>query len=220
MVVTGRTPGDAPGSVSHVVAQVAEAGGQAVGVLCDVRIEADVARLFASSLAAFGRLDVLVNNAAVYYLHRPLAELTVAEWDDMMDVNLRGVFLCCRAAVPIMSRAGGGSIINLTSSAAQSGRESIGMAAYAASKAGVERLTQVLAQEVVAANIAVNALAPVGLRTPGSVRANGEDVAIRFAPATAIGPVIVHLAQQRGGWTGRVVRRTDFAEGKFASSSD
>jgi NAD(P)-dependent dehydrogenase (short-subunit alcohol dehydrogenase family) len=92
------------------------------------------------------------------------------------------------------------------------------MAGYGASKAGVERLSQILAQEVMESNIAVNALAPVGLRTPGSVRAMGEEHATRFGPAGAIGPVIVHLAQQRGDWTGRVVRRTDFDGRQFISN--
>jgi NAD(P)-dependent dehydrogenase (short-subunit alcohol dehydrogenase family) len=217
VVAAGRTAGDGPGSVARVVAEIGRAGGQAVGVLCDIRLQSEVERLFSSTLEAFARLDVLVNNAAVYYLGRPLIELTVDEWDAMMEVNLRGLFLCCQAAVPIMSQGGGGSIINLTSSAAQSGRTSIGMAGYGASKAGVERLTQILAQEVVESNIAVNALAPVGLRTPGSVRAMGADYATRFAPASAIGPLIVHLAQKRGDWTGRIVRRTDFVAGEFVS---
>jgi NAD(P)-dependent dehydrogenase (short-subunit alcohol dehydrogenase family) len=215
VVVAGRTNGEGPGSVAGTVAQVVASGGRAEGVVCDIRLEADVERLFASTITAYGKLDVLINNAAVYYLGRPLTELTLAEWDDMTEVNLRGVFLCCRAAVPIMAGAGGGSIVNLTSSAAESGRMSVGMAGYGASKAGVERLTQILAQEVSEANIAVNALAPVGLRTPGSVRAMGEEHAKRFAPVSAIGPVIVHLAQQRADFTGRVVRRPDFVDGRF-----
>jgi NAD(P)-dependent dehydrogenase (short-subunit alcohol dehydrogenase family) len=217
VVAVGRTAGRGPGSVGAVVARITDGGGRALGLVGDVRVEADVERLFSSAVEAYGRLDVLVNNAALYYLGRPLVELTIEEWDDMMEVNLRGVFLCCRAAVPIMARGGGGSIVNLTSSAAESGRASTGMAGYGASKAGVERLTQILALEVKDANIAVNALAPVGLRTPGSVRAVGEERATRFAPASAIGPVTVHLAQQRSDFSGHVVRRPDFVDGKFTA---
>jgi 3-oxoacyl-[acyl-carrier protein] reductase len=217
VVAAGRTPGDGPGAVGAIVRRIREAAGMAEGVVCDVTRAEDVRRLFETAVAEFGRVDVLVNNAGVYHLHKPLVEQSVAEWDDMIDVNLRGVFLCCRAAVPLMVRGGGGSIITLTSSAAERGRESAGMAAYAATKAGVERLTQVLATEVSASNIAVNALAPVGLRTPGSVAGNPAERAARFAPADLIGPVIVHLAQCRSEFTGHVVRRTDFADGRFVA---
>jgi 3-oxoacyl-[acyl-carrier protein] reductase len=217
IVAAGRTGGDAPGSVGAIVSRLRSAGAHAEGVVCDIRLEADVERLFKTAVDTAGGVDVLVNNAAVYYLQRPLTALSVAEWDDMMEVNLRGLFLCCRAVVPIMAGRGGGSIINLTSSAAESGRNSVGMAGYGASKAGVERLTEILALEVAHSNIAVNALAPIGLRTPGSLRAMGEEYAQRFAPASAIGPVIVHLAQQRADFSGRVVRRTDFADGRFTA---
>jgi 3-oxoacyl-[acyl-carrier protein] reductase len=212
VVVNGRIPAD----VGTVVAAIREAGGAAIGAVADIRLEVDVERLFGETVERFGTVDVLVNNAAVYYLGRQLADLSLREWDEMMEVNLRGLFLCCRAAVPIMARGGGGSIVNLTSRAAESGFPALGRAAYAASKAGVERLTQVLAEEVAAADIAVNALSPVGLRTPGSSRAMGAERAASFGDASLIGPVIVHLAQQRAGFTGRVLRRTDFADGRFA----
>jgi NAD(P)-dependent dehydrogenase (short-subunit alcohol dehydrogenase family) len=214
VVVNGRT-GDGPGGVRTAVDRIRAAGGRAVGVVADIRLEGDVKSLFDKALESYGRVDVLVNNAAVYHLGTPLAELSLGEWDEMMEVNLRGLFLCCRAAIPIMTRGGGGSIVNLTSRAAEWEFPAAGRAAYAASKAGVERLTQVLAGEVAGADIAVNAVSPVGLRTPGSIRAMGEERAAGFGDPSLIGPVIVHLAQQRAGFSGRVVRRTDFVAGAF-----
>jgi NAD(P)-dependent dehydrogenase (short-subunit alcohol dehydrogenase family) len=216
VTVTGRTAGDGPGSVGAAVRRVHEAGGKALGVQADITGEAGVARLFDMTVETFGGVDVLVNNAGVYHLGKPLAELSLREWDEMMEVNLRGLFLCCRAAVPVLARRGGGSIINLTSRAAESDFPANGRAGYAASKAGVERLTQILAGELAAVNIAVNALSPVGLRTPGSTRAMGVERAATFGDPGLIGPVIVHLAQQRAGFTGRIVRRTDFVAGTFA----
>jgi 3-oxoacyl-[acyl-carrier protein] reductase len=218
VVVNGRTGGDAPGGVGAVVARIRKAGGKAIGIVADIRLEDDVDRLFSTALDEFGTVDALVNNAAVYYLGKHLAALSLSEWDEMMEVNLRGLFLCCRAAVPIMARGGGGSIVNLTSRAAEWEFPAVGRAAYAASKAGVERLTQVLAGEVADAGIAVNALSPVGLRTPGSTRAMGAERAAAFGDPSLIGPVIVHLVQQRSGFSGRVVRRTDFVDGTFASA--
>lgn len=215
VTINGRTTGDGEGSVGASVDRLREAGGKALGVVADVTDEAGVSRLFESTLETFGGVDVLVNNAGVYHLGKPLAELSLREWDDMIDVNLRGVFLCCRAAIPLLARRGGGSIINLTSRAAESGFPANGRAAYAASKAGVERLTQVLAGEVAEMNIAVNALSPIGLRTPGSTRAMGAERAAAFGDPSLIGPVIVHLAQQRAGFTAHVVRRTDFVDGAF-----
>jgi len=219
VTVTSRTEGDGPGSVGATVRRVHESRGNALGVVADITVEADVARLFEVTVETFGGVDVLVNNAGVYHLGKPLAELSLHEWDEMMEVNLRGVFLSCRAAVPLLARRGGGSIINLTSRAAESGFPSSGRAAYAASKAGVERLTQVLASEVADLNIAVNALSPVGLRTPGSARAMGSERAAAFGDPELIGPVIVHLAQQRADFTARVVKRTDFVNGTFAVGS-
>jgi NAD(P)-dependent dehydrogenase (short-subunit alcohol dehydrogenase family) len=217
IVAGSRTAGDAPGSVGAVVARVRALGGQAEGVACDVRSKADVRRLFDLAVVAFGGVDVLINNAGVFYLGKPVIELTQREWDDTMEINLRGIWLCARAAVPIMKRRGGGSIVNLTSGVTEPQRDLPGMAAYAASKAGVERLTQILASELRGTNIAVNALKPSGLVTPGTIAQNPPEVVATYEPVERIGPVMVHLARCREEFTGHVVRRVDFVDGRFST---
>src|SRR5258708_20999218 len=117
VTVTGRTPGGGPGSVGATAARVRESGGQALAVVADITNEADVSRVFESTVQAFGGVDVLVNNAGVFHLGKPLAELSLREWDEMIDVNLRGVFLCCRAPVPLLAGRGAGSLIHITSPA-------------------------------------------------------------------------------------------------------
>jgi 3-oxoacyl-[acyl-carrier protein] reductase len=217
MVAAGRTEGEQPGSVAAVVARARALGGDAEGVIADVRREADVDRLFEVAENAYGGVDILVNNAGVFYIGMPLAEQTLAEWDEMMAVNLRGIFLCCRAAVRLMTRRGGGSIVNLTSNAAEAGRSVPGMAAYAASKAAVERFTQVLAQEISAANIAVNAIAPNRLVTPGTIARDPPEWVATYEPVEVIGDVMVHLASCRAEFTGHTVNRLDFVAGRFAA---
>ena len=100
-----------------VVAEITATGAQALGVGCDVSREDDTRRLAAETLARFGRIDVLVNNAAVYgtLTRRPFTEISVEEWDRVMAVNLRGLFLCAQAVCPAMKSQGKGKIINISS---------------------------------------------------------------------------------------------------------
>lgn len=106
---------------------------------------------------SFGRPNVLVNNAGVY-IHKATHEMTVADWDFVLNVNARGTFLGCREVIPHMTVAGGGSIVNVSSSFALVGRG--GFAAYCASKGAVRSLTKALAAELADRNIRVNSLHP------------------------------------------------------------
>ncbi|MBI2202392.1 MAG: 3-oxoacyl-ACP reductase FabG [Candidatus Rokubacteria bacterium] len=143
-----------------VVKEIEALGAQALGVECDVSREADTQRLATEALARFGRIDVLGNNAAVYSVltRRPLMELTVDEWDRVMAVNLRGLFLCARAVFPAMKAQGKGKIINIASSTFFKGVPNF--LHYATSKGGVVGFTRSLARELGDCGIRVNAIAP------------------------------------------------------------
>jgi 3-oxoacyl-[acyl-carrier protein] reductase len=112
--------------------------------------------MVAEALRQLGRIDILVNNAGVTQ-RKPFLELTLRDWDDLMAVNLRGVFVVTRHVVPVMMRGGGGTIINIASQMAQRGAPQL--VHYSASKAGVIGFTKALAREL-APTISVNAIAP------------------------------------------------------------
>jgi NAD(P)-dependent dehydrogenase (short-subunit alcohol dehydrogenase family) len=143
-----------------VVKEIEARGGQALGVTCDVSNEADTLRLATETLARFGRIDVLVNNAAIYgtLKRRPILEIPVDEWDRVMAVNLRGLFLCARAVFPTMKAQGKGKIINIASSTFFKGTANY--IHYTTSKGGVVGFTRGLARELGDHGIRVNAIAP------------------------------------------------------------
>jgi NAD(P)-dependent dehydrogenase (short-subunit alcohol dehydrogenase family) len=142
------------------VKEIEAGGSQALGVTCDVSREADTQRLATETLARFGRIDVLVNNAAVYgtLKRRPFMEIPVEEWDRVMAVNLRGLFLCARAVFPTMKAQGKGKIINVASSTFFKGVPNY--IHYTTSKGGVVGFTRSLARELGEFGIRVNAIAP------------------------------------------------------------
>jgi NAD(P)-dependent dehydrogenase (short-subunit alcohol dehydrogenase family) len=139
-----------------------ESGSPARFIRVDVGDENAVAGLFAEVEAEFGRVDVLVNNATVEAADSVLGSSGDA-WDELMSVNLRGAFLCAKAAIPSMERSGGGSIVNMSSELALI--SSPGPAAYSTSKAALVQLTRVLAADHAKANIRVNALCPGPIST-------------------------------------------------------
>ncbi|MGY1551340.1 SDR family NAD(P)-dependent oxidoreductase [Microbacterium sp. A588] len=160
-------------AAEETVAQIASTGGRAIAVRTNVTSAEDVAAMVDATVTAFGGVDILVNNAGISFGDTlKLHELEQDAWQLIMDVNLTGVFLCCKYTLPSMIARGGGSIVNIASAAA------IGMApraAYAASKGGVVAITRSLAFQYGENSVRVNAICPGPVETPMSnaVRASG-----------------------------------------------
>jgi len=144
---------------------IRDAHGEALVVQGDVAREEDVQALFARVLAVYKRVDVLINCAGVVAL-RPFIEMDAATWDRVLDINLRGTFLCCQQAFKTMAERGGGVILNLSSLSGVRGVEKFpGLSAYNVSKAGVASLTEILAVEGKPLNIRVAAVSPGAVDT-------------------------------------------------------
>jgi NAD(P)-dependent dehydrogenase (short-subunit alcohol dehydrogenase family) len=152
-------------SAEETAAVVTEAGGRAAAIVVDVRRAADRAGMVDRALGTFGRLDLLINNAAVIG-DIPALELNEVEWDRVLDVNLKGLFFCAQAAAKAMMVSGGGVIVNFSSLSAELPEPDC--VHYGASKAGVAHLTKSLAVALGRHNIRVVALAPGTIRTPMS----------------------------------------------------
>ena len=145
-------------------AVAADLGERAVALELDVRDRESFERAFAATHERFGRVDILVNNAARTVMRR-FWEIEDDEWDDVLATNLRGVFIGCQLAGPRMRENGFGRIVNLASLAGQQGGAVAG-AHYAASKAGIVVLTKIVARELAPYGVTVNAIAPAAVRTP------------------------------------------------------
>jgi NAD(P)-dependent dehydrogenase (short-subunit alcohol dehydrogenase family) len=143
-----------------VAAEISAAGGTAISVMADLSQEADVRHLFDQAVGAYGRLDILVNNAAVgsNIPPVPLADLDVGTWDQAMEVNVRGTFLCSKHAAPIMARNRYGKIVNIGSTTSREGLAQ--RLHYVVAKGAIETMTRALARELGASGIRVNTLAP------------------------------------------------------------
>lgn len=195
-------------NAEQTAADLRASGGDAVAFSVDVTQAAQVAALFNSVCARFGRIDVLVNNAGIVS-QVPTVELTEAQWRRVLDVNLTGVLLCCQAAARAMMARDGGSIINIASAAARAG--SPGYAAYCASKAGVVALTRVMAVEWGPHNIRVNSVSPGSIDTElsrsmrrldpeGYARRDQRVPLRRPAQVDDVANVVVFLASDKAGY--------------------
>lgn len=193
-------------------------GKQALAITADVSELADVERVARETVDRFGRIDGLVNNAAFYQRPQrmarvPFEQVPLDEWDRMMSVNLRGAFLCCRAAVPFMKLQRAGKIVNISSSVIYSGGN-LG-AHYVTAKAGVIGLTKSLARELGSHNINVNAIAPgltnsIEEQPAGYAEANERRVDLRSikrdqVPSDVVGTLVYLLSSDSDFMTGQTL---------------
>ena len=163
----------------RTVAMIEKAGGRAIGCAIDASAERDIAEAVTRTRAELGPVTILVNNAGITGFCAFL-DIAVEAWDRMIQVNLRGPFLCTRAVLPDMLAAGWGRIVNISSSSAQTGARA--MAHYAASKGGVIGFTKALAIELAAKGITVNNIPPGFVDTP---MLRGSPIDIEAAAAVA-----------------------------------
>jgi NAD(P)-dependent dehydrogenase (short-subunit alcohol dehydrogenase family) len=151
----------------EVVRSIRDEGGEALLVQADVAVEADCKRIMDSAVEAFGRLDILVNNAGAQS-GTPTVELTEEEFDQIMGVNIKGVFFCCKHAIPYMKQAGGGAIVTTSSRAAFIPTNVAPI--YCASKAAAQSWTHALALEHAGDGIRANTILPGNIVTPLSTK--------------------------------------------------
>jgi len=201
----------APEGVEALAAEIKGAGGEALAVQGNVTLTADAERMVEAAVEAFGRVDILVNNAGITR-DGLLLRMKDEDWDAVLNVNLKGAFLCSRAASKVMAKQRYGRIINIASIVGQMGNA--GQANYCASKAGLMGLTKSNARELAKRNVTVNAVAPGFIATdmtealPEKVR---QELAAqipleRLGSADDIANAVVFLAAERSGYiTGQVI---------------
>ena len=181
-----------PKEIEAVAQEIRRAGGEAIGLKADVSQERDVDRLTAMTLKAFGRLDVLVNNAGVLTPRAPIHQVKVTDWDATLAVNLRGAFLCIRSVLPHLLKQGSGSVINVSSGAGK--RRAPTWGPYAVSKFGIEGLTGAVAEETRGSGVRVNAINPGGTRTSMRASAYPEEDPTQLQTPEDIAGIFVYLA--------------------------
>jgi 2-dehydro-3-deoxy-L-rhamnonate dehydrogenase (NAD+) len=164
-------------------------GGGALGIATDVSSEESVAAALAATLDAFGKIDVLVASAGINAPLNPVQDVSLAEWQHVMDINLTGTFLCCRAVLPTMVERDSGRIVTVASLAGKEPKAKL--SAYAASKAAVIAFTKALGQELATTGIRANAFAPGAINTPmtQNLAQPVQDMLSNMAPQKRLGTV-------------------------------
>jgi 3-oxoacyl-[acyl-carrier protein] reductase len=197
------------------VKEIRAKGGEAVAMETDISEENDTRRIAEKVMQQYGRVDILLNNAAMYYgiKGRPWDAWTVAEWDRIFEVNVRGTWLCCRAIAPLMIRQSGGKIINIASDIIRISYPEA-LLAYTCSKAAVYTLTQALARALGPSGVNVNAIGPGFTATEASLLNKDE-----HAFDNAIGSQCLKRREEPADLVGTAVflasADSDFITGQF-----
>jgi NAD(P)-dependent dehydrogenase (short-subunit alcohol dehydrogenase family) len=196
--------------LDETMTEIRKGGGEIDGTAGDVGSVADARRIAAAALARFGATDVLVNNASVLGPRVSIAEYPFDAWEEVVRVNLNGVFFVTHEILPAMLARRTGSIINVTSGVGRTGKARWG--AYAASKAGLEGFTQVLADEVKDAGVRVNAVNPSATRTRMRADAYPSEDPLTLPTPEQIVPLFLYLASDESvHMTGQTLEARDWA---------
>jgi 3-oxoacyl-[acyl-carrier protein] reductase len=196
-------------ALDQLVAEIRNQGGEALAT--DVAVAADVERLFDEAANAFGRVDILINNAGITR-DGLLMRMKEEDWDAVLNTNLKGAFLCCKAAAKLMGKQRYGRIVNISSVVGEMGNA--GQANYCASKAGMIGLTKSVARELSKRNVTVNAITPGfivtdmtdGLTDKVKEEMQGQIPLGRFGEAEDIAHAVAYLASEPAGYiTGQVL---------------
>jgi NAD(P)-dependent dehydrogenase (short-subunit alcohol dehydrogenase family) len=203
--ICGRNVND----IEATLREMRQIGGVVDGLTGDVGKAEDVEHIVDKAVQRFGAIDVLVNNASILGPREPIANYPLAAWDEVMRINLTGLFLITRAILPIMLERRSGSIINVTSGVGRRGKARWG--AYAVSKAGLENLTQVLADEVSQTGLRVNSVNPAATRTRMRAEAYPAEDPLALPAPEEITPIFVYLASDASaGVTGQSLEARDW----------
>jgi len=189
-------------SCAETVAKVQDAGGEVLGVTADVASAPSTQTMASQALERFGRIDVLVNNAAVLPKFSPFEQIQEAEWDRVMAVNIKGMWLCCKAVIPIMRQQGKGKIINISSDTIWGGTPML--LHYVASKGAVFAFTRALARELSGTGININAITPGYTLTEG-VQAVADAETVAHIRALVLEQQIIKRSEEPTDLAGTVV---------------
>jgi 3-oxoacyl-[acyl-carrier protein] reductase len=192
--------------IRKLAAELDAGGAKAAAFKANVTVETEVQAAVRQTVERFGRVDVLVNNAGISR-HKPIEEMSVELFEQVISVNLTGPFICCKAVAPVMKKQNGGKIVNIASLGGRTGRPGVGVN-YAASKAGLIGMTKLLAKELGAHNIYVNAICPGPILTEQTRQYSKEVFATwnagRAVPKDGlpedVADAVVFLASKRADW--------------------